>query len=70
MKLIARHSKSEHEDIIISEMPDGCNYSGSVVKTKIKDFYNELIWWISDKEYGEGSGTPPRSIYASSYIGQ
>lgn len=24
-------------------------YSGSVVKTKILDFYNELIWWIGNR---------------------
>ncbi len=24
-------------------------YSGSVVKTKILDFYNELIWLISNR---------------------
>ena len=43
-------------------------YSGSLVKTKIQDFYNELIWLISDKEQGENSGILPRSIYALSYI--
>ena len=36
-------------------------YNGSVVKTKIWDFYNELIWWISYKEHGENSGSLPRS---------
>ena len=25
------------------------DYSGSVVKTKILDFYNELIWWIGNR---------------------
>lgn len=39
-------------------------YSGSVVKTKIQDFYNELIWLISYEEHGENSGTLPRTIYA------
>ena len=36
-------------------------YSGSVVKTKIWDFYNELIWLISYKEHGENSGALPSS---------
>ena len=41
---------------------DDCRnrYNGSVVKTKIRDFYNELIWWISYKEHGENSGSLPR----------
>ena len=35
------------------------NYSGSVVKTKIRVFYNELIRLISYKEQGEDIGAPP-----------
>ena len=44
------------------------NYSGSVVKTKIEDFYNELIWWTSYKEHWENSGTLPSSIYAKLHM--
>lgn len=35
------------------------NYSGSVVKTKIRVFYNELIRLISYKEQGEDIGALP-----------
>ena len=34
-------------------------YSGSVVKTKIRIFYNELIRLISYKEQGEDIGALP-----------
>ena len=35
-------------------------YSGSVVKTKILDFYNELIWLINNRVQGENSGLLPK----------
>ena len=37
---------------------------------KCLDFYNELIWLISNKEHGENNGTLPRFIYALSCIRQ
>ena len=37
---------------------------------KCLDFYNELIWLISNKEHGADNGTLPRSIYALSCIRQ
>lgn len=43
-------------------------YSGSIVKTKMLDFYNELIWWASYKGHGENSETLPRSIYAKLHM--
>ena len=43
-------------------------YNGSVVKTKIQDFYNELIWLISYEEHGENTGTLPRTIYAKLHM--
>ena len=33
-------------------------YSGSLVKTKTQDFYNELIWLISSKEMGKQWNIP------------
>ena len=47
----------------VFEVDRASPYSGSVVKTKILDFYNELIWWTSYKEHGENCGTLPISIY-------
>jgi len=35
-------------------------YSGSVVKTKILDFYNELIWLINNRVQWENSGLLPK----------
>ena len=43
-------------------------YSGSVVKTKIWDFYNELIWLISYREHRESSWTFPSPIYAKLHM--
>ena len=37
-----------HEMVHIKKF-DIVLYSGSVVKTKILDFYNELIWWIGNR---------------------
>ena len=43
-------------------------YSGSVVKTKIWGFYNELIWLISYRKHWESSGTLPCYIYAKLHM--
>ena len=45
-----------------------CIYNGSVVKTKIWDFYNELIGLISYRELRESSGTLPCPIYAKLHM--
>ena len=61
--LSSRFYDNQEETIVEDTFHQAIN-SGSVVKTKIQDFYNELIWLISYEEHGENSGTLPRTIYA------
>ncbi len=46
-------------DLPYQPLPKETVYSGSVVKTKIRVFYNELIRLISYKEQGEDIGALP-----------